>query len=78
MLLDALQDSSTSGANVKRLDSESAAAVKNIEKSISSKKKEVSLCIVRAAQKWKWSLAAAFSCHHMAQVLSLTWSQVDI
>ena len=42
-LLDALQDSSTSGANVKRLDSESAAAVKNIEKSISSKKKEVSL-----------------------------------
>ena len=37
----ALQDSSTSGANVKRLDSESTAAVKNIEKSIASKKKEV-------------------------------------
>ncbi|CAL5221715.1 g3957 [Coccomyxa viridis] len=34
-------DSSTSGANVKRLESESAAAVKGIEKSISSKKKEV-------------------------------------
>ena len=39
----ALQDSSTSGANVKRLESESAAAVKGIEKSIASKKKEVSL-----------------------------------
>ena len=36
-----LQDSSTSGANVKRLESESSAAVKNIEKSIASKKKEV-------------------------------------
>ena len=38
---DSLQDSSTSGANVKRLESESAAAVKGIEKSISSKKEEV-------------------------------------
>lgn len=37
----AVQDSSTSGANVKRLDSESSAAVKSIEKSISSKKQEV-------------------------------------
>ncbi len=36
-----LQDSSTSGANVKRLESESSAAVKNIEKSIASKEKEV-------------------------------------
>lgn len=36
-----LQDSSTSGANVKRLEAESAAAVKSIEKSIASKKKEV-------------------------------------
>ncbi|CAK0780233.1 hypothetical protein CVIRNUC_004979 [Coccomyxa viridis] len=34
-------DSSSSGANVKRLDSESAKAVKDIEKNISSKKKEV-------------------------------------
>lgn len=38
---DPVQDSSTSGANVKRLESESAASVKNIEKSIASKKKEV-------------------------------------
>lgn len=37
-----LQDSTSSGANVKRLESESAAAVKGIEKSIASKKKEVS------------------------------------
>ena len=36
-----MQDSSSSGANVKRLDSESAKAVKDIEKNIASKKKEV-------------------------------------
>ena len=36
-----MQDSSSSGANVKRLDTESAKAVKDIEKNISSKKKEV-------------------------------------
>jgi uncharacterized UBP type Zn finger protein len=35
------QDSTTSGANVKKLEAESAAAVKDIEKSIAAKKKEV-------------------------------------
>ena len=35
------QDSTTSGANVKKLDAESTATVKNIEKSIAAKKKEV-------------------------------------
>lgn len=34
-------DSTSSGANVKRLESESASTVKTIEKSIASKKKEV-------------------------------------
>ncbi len=36
------QDSTSSGANVKRLEAESASTVKAIEKSIASKKKEVS------------------------------------
>ena len=34
------QDSTTSGANVKKLEAESSATVKSIEKSIASKKKE--------------------------------------
>ena len=36
-----LQDSSSSGANAKRLEGESTAAKKSIDKSIASKKKEV-------------------------------------
>jgi hypothetical protein len=38
-----IQDSTSAGTNIKRLEAESAAAVKSIEKSIASKKKEVSL-----------------------------------
>lgn len=37
-----LQDTSSSGQNEKRLESESKEAVKSIQNSISSKKKEVS------------------------------------
>lgn len=38
-----VQDSSNSGANVKRLDQESDDQMKDIQKSIAEKKKEVSM-----------------------------------
>lgn len=44
MVTTVVQDSSSSGDNVKRLDADSKAQMKEIEQSIEAKKKEVRRC----------------------------------